>query len=435
VTRGFRHVAPAGAPVRSGDLARWLALVLTGTDAAARLRRACCERLAVSHGYLTSTGRAGMTILLRAMRRLAPADRDEVILPSYTCYSVAASIVKAGLRPRVVDVSPATLDYAPDELARANYGRVLAIVATNLYGIPSDLPAIGALARRHGVFLVDDAAQALGASVGGRHCGAWGDAGLLSLDKGKNVSAIDGGVVLTGSDAIAAAIEQELADLGRPGPGDSVAGIVKVLAYFTLLRPWLYWIPNAIPQLGLGRTVFTTEFPIEAPSRALVALGATMFEHLDELTQGRTATASALLDGLEGVGGVHRVVPPSGAKAVYLRLPILVSDTDARRRVIGALNRAGIGATGSYPESVADVPEVRRVLANPSAAVPGGRFVARHLVTLPTHAFVAPRDVVRMVSEIRAIVPDRPAAETAAAVAPFVPAGAGAGDAVRQWHP
>ncbi|MGH9345989.1 MAG: DegT/DnrJ/EryC1/StrS family aminotransferase, partial [Vicinamibacterales bacterium] len=170
----LRHVAPAGAPIRLPDLARWAGLAFTGGDVAASLQQAFCDRFGVRHSFLTSTGRAGMTLVLRALRRLAAPHRDEVVVPSYTCYSVAASIVKAGLRPRIVDIAPDTLDYAPDALARADFTRVLAIVATNLYGLPNDLSATREVARAHGVFLVDDAAQAMGASVGGRRSGTWG---------------------------------------------------------------------------------------------------------------------------------------------------------------------------------------------------------------------------------------------------------------------
>ncbi len=400
----LRHVAPAGAPIRLPDLARWAGLALGGSDVVESLQQAFRDRFEVRHSFLTSTGRAGLTLLLTAFRRLASNDRDEVILPSYTCFSVAASVVKAGLRPRIVDISPDTLDYDLEELQATDFTRVLAIVATNLYGLPNDLPAITAIARRHGVFTVDDAAQAMGASVGGRPSGTWGDAGLFSLDKGKNVSAIDGGVVVTSSDDVAGALREVMAGLPSPGTRESTMGVAKALVYFMMLRPWLYWIPNRIPQLELGKTVFTTEFPLELPSRSLVALARTMVPRLDEFTQARVANAGALLDVLATVSGIQTVTPTSGAVPVYLRLPILIADADARDETLRGLNAAGIGATGSYPASLADVPELRRHLAGTTLAV-GGRRVARHIVTLPTHAFVSASDVSRAGRAIAAIAP------------------------------
>ncbi len=94
----------------------------------------------------------------------------------------------------------------------------------------------------------------MGATVAGRKSGTWGDAGLFSFDKGKNVSAIDGGVVVTSSSEIARHCERETATLASPSAAASGLDVVKAIAYFALLRPWLYWIPQRIPQLGLGKT-------------------------------------------------------------------------------------------------------------------------------------------------------------------------------------
>lgn len=399
----FRHVAPAGAPIRAVDLARWLVRLPFTRHAVEDLEAAFRRVTGVAHCRATRTGRAGLTLLLRALRRLAPPSRDEVIVPSYTCWSVPASVVKAGLRVRLVDIDPATLDFDPAALDRADFSRVLAIVATNLYGIPNDLPRLSAVARREGVFLVDDAAQALGARVGGRLSGTWGDAGLYSLDKGKNVSAIDGGLVVTHSDRIAEALDAELAGLPSPGAGASVAGIVKAVAYLAFLRPWLYWIPNGIPQLGLGTTVFRTDFPLERPATSLAVLGTIVVNRLEELTKARRATASALVGGLREVDGIRLIAPPIDAAPAYLRLPVVVEDPEQRDRLIKALVEAGVGASGSYPACLADVAELQGTLAAPVDAR-GGRHVARRIVTLPTHSYVVPRDADRVLAVARTVV-------------------------------
>ena len=370
---------------------------MSPTPAADVLARDIRRRVGVTHCRFTSTGRAGMTLLLRALRRLAPAGRDEVVIPSYTCYSVAASVVKAGLRPRLADIDPATFDIAPSALASLDTSRTLALVATNLYGYPSDMPALERWSRQRGVFLIDDAAQALGASIGGRASGTWGDAGLYSLDKGKNVAAIDGGILVTNSDEVAAALDRELSDLPAPGASTSAGHVAKALVYFALLRPWLYAVPARIPQLGLGRTVFTTDYPLAQADPVLLSLGAVMFARLDEFTAARRARAEALITALRGVGGATFVAPAAGASPAWLRLPVLLPDATRKQDAIRALVAAGIGATGSYPDCLADVPEVRAHLADPDAPVDGGRAVARRIVTLPTHPFVAQSDLTRIV--------------------------------------
>jgi dTDP-4-amino-4,6-dideoxygalactose transaminase len=335
------------------------------------------------------------------LRSLAAGDRDEVVLPSYTCYSVAAAIVKAGLRPRVVDIDPDTLDYAAVALAGADYRRVLAIIAVNPYGLPSDLPAIVASARAHGAFVIDDAAQAMGAMVGGRPSGSWGDAGLFSFDKGKNVPAVHGGVVVTGSTEVAAAVTRQLAGLPGPSLASTAADVVKALASAVLLRPRLYWIPNAIPQLGLGRTVYSTDFPLGPPGRALTALAQVMIDRLDEFAAARRRNAAALAAGMARLPGFRAVAPRPGSEPASLRFPLLAADERTRSRALSDLRAAGIGASGSYPEAIVDIPELQGALAGGTAAAPGGRHVARHLVTLPTHPYVTGDDIALMLSVLR----------------------------------
>ncbi len=396
------------------DLAKAAGLALSSRDVVARLRDDVRRRFGVRHAYLTSTGRAGMTILLRALRRQADPDRNEVILPSYTCYSVAASVVKAGLRPRLMDIDPQTLDYHLAELEGADFTSALAIVACNLYGFPNDMPALRRVASRHGVFLVDDAAQAMGARVAGEWSGTGGDFGLFSLDKGKNVSAIDGGVVVTNDDALASAFERECEGAGAPGAGEVWAQVAKALTYSVFLHPSLYWIPNRIPQLGLGRTVFTTEFPLESPSRFLTALGAEVLPRLDELTRARTTNATALIAALRTLPGVEFVAQRADSSPVFLRLPVLLPDADTRDRALAALTLAGIGASRSYPASLADVPELRRCAGAASGAT-GGRHVAQHILTLPTHPFVSADDISRTAAVLRVVLEGRryPHASTA----------------------
>lgn len=400
----FRHVSPAGAPIRVSDVLASTIRLAAEPNIEAELSDAIRSRFGVRHVTLTSTGRAGLTLLLRALRRLRP-DRSEVILPSYTCFSVAASVVKAGLRPKLIDVSPATLDYEPNSLERAEFKDVLAIIATNLYGLPNDLPSLARRAREAGVFLIDDAAQAMGASVDGRPCGTFGDAGLFSFDKGKNIAAIDGGVVVSNSDEIAGSLTREAAGLRRPSPGDSVTAWAKVLAYCIFLRPRLYWVPNSIPRLGLGETVYSIDFPLDRPVRLLTSLALRMLASLDAFTAARLRRASAILDGLSDVSGVEPVRPTAAAFPAYLRLPLLARTPEIRQRLLQKLKAQGIGASGSYPASIADIPQLRVFWTSPPDAS-GGRYVARHIVTLPTHPFVDATDVQRITRVAALLTPD-----------------------------
>lgn len=394
-----RFVAPAGAPIRAADLGRWLGAVARWSEAESQLSALLRARTGRAHCAITCTGRAGLSVMLSSMAGLEGRHRDEVIIPSYTCYSVAASVIRAGLRPRIVDIDPRFLDFDLNRLADADYRRVLAIIVTSLYGYPGRLADIAQIAREQGVFLVDDAAQAFGARVDGRPSGAWGDAGLISFDKGKNVSAIDGGALLTDREDLAAEIARRLAALPRPSMGASLGHVVKLTAYAALLRPELYWIPNAIPGLGLGATRYRDDFAIERQAPFLAALAVTMVPKLDEFQRARAQNAGRLTEALQTIPGLGVIRGVAGAEPAFLRLPLLAPDRDTRDRIVAACRQVGIGATTSYPKSLVDVPEVARALVGPADA-PTGRDVSSRLFTLPTHSYMTIDDCGRVIEAV-----------------------------------
>ena len=402
-----RQLAPAGSPITSRDLRQWLATCGRWSRVSDELREAIRGRFGVRHCFLTSTGRAGLTVILRAMRDASLGDRTEVVMPSYTCYSVAAAIVKAGLVPRVVDIDCRTLDFDPAKLYQTDFRRVVAIVATSLYGLPANLPMLEQLAQDHGVYLIDDAAQAMGATIAGRPCGTFGDAGLLSFDKGKGVSAIDGGVILTNSDGVAAAVSSQIQLAHEQPTSANLTHLAKALVYAIFLRPSLYAVPNALPWLGLGVTRYTTDFAIERCSPLLSALALTMLPHLEQFVRTRTSNARILLNELQDVIEVQSFSVLPNSNPSYVRLPMLARDSGLRNRLLVDLKRAGIGASGSYPASIVDVTELRTVLPRGTAA-PAGQSVSLRMLTLPTHPYLLPDDLNRVGVIVRRALLDDP---------------------------
>jgi len=381
-------VAPAGVTLSLGDLARGAVRSLPST-ATEHLAQQLCAAGTRERAWLVTTGRAAMVLAFEAMKRAARDPRRvEVIFPGYTCYSVPGSVERAGLVPRICDVDPATLSPDFDSLADVDFSRVLAIVSANLYGLPNALQDIEGLARRHGIFMVDDAAQGLGARYQGRAVGSFGDVGLFSFDKGKNITTLQGGVLVADAGRVADALDPTAAQLLDATPSGTLATWLKLPVYSLLLRPWLYGAVRRLP-LGLGLTPYETDYPIAPFSRALAGLASLQMDRLDEINGTRIRNAARLRDALAGVPGLAapRVLP--GAEPVYARYPVFV-DPQLRAGLIEALERAGIGATASYPRALIDVPEVARRLPRDQRPTPGAREVANRIVTLPTHGYSPP---------------------------------------------
>lgn len=160
----------------------------------------------VKHGIACASGTDALLLPFKALN-LQPG--DEVITPSFTFFATAGAIHNAGGTPVFVDIDPATFNVAPDAIEAAVTPRTRAIVAVHLFGQMADMERILEIARRHGLAVIEDGAQAIGARR--RADGTWrmagelGTVGTFSFFPSKNLGAFgDGGMMVTGDDALAA---------------------------------------------------------------------------------------------------------------------------------------------------------------------------------------------------------------------------------------
>jgi dTDP-4-amino-4,6-dideoxygalactose transaminase len=171
-------------------------------------------------GVATSVGVGNGTDALELIFAALGIGRgDEVIVPANTFVATAEAVCRAGARPRFVDVLPDTLEADPDAVAAAVGPRTAAVVAVHLYGQPADVGRLRAVTHRHGLALVEDAAQAHGARFAGRRVGSLGVAAAFSFYPGKNLGALgDGGAVVSHDPALVERIRR-LANHGRAAEG------------------------------------------------------------------------------------------------------------------------------------------------------------------------------------------------------------------------
>jgi dTDP-4-amino-4,6-dideoxygalactose transaminase len=167
----------------------------------------------VSHGIGVNSGTDALVLALKAVG-IGPG--DEVITSSFSFVASASAVLMVGARPVFVDIVPSTYNLDPALIDKAVTPRTRAIVAVHLYGQPAAMDAIGDIARARGLAIVEDAAQAVGATYAGRPAGAWGDVACLSFYPTKNLGGCgDGGMVLTSREDVAQAVRR-LRDHGSP---------------------------------------------------------------------------------------------------------------------------------------------------------------------------------------------------------------------------
>jgi perosamine synthetase len=345
------------------------------------------EHFGVSHAFLVSSGTAALAITLLALKARASSgrhpQRDEVVIPAYTCFSVPAAVVKAELRPVLCDVDPSSFDFDHDQLERTLNDRTLCVIAHHLFGFPAAMRKLRVLCRAHGAFLVEDAAQAMGADCDGRRLGTLGDVGIFSLGRGKNITCGAGGIIVTNSSAIAGAIAERYRSLRVPSFVDQALDFVRILLLAIFIRPWLYWIPAGLPFLGLGRTTFPTRIRLQRLSGLHAGLLRSWRSRLAASNRGRAETAAYFARRLPSQFA-HDCSRP------WLRLPVLAANGRARARVYSVSQRRGLGLSLAYPAAVSEIPEIRSAFAG--QRFPAARRLSERLLTLPTHHWLSERD-------------------------------------------
>ena len=159
----------------------------------------------VEHCVGVGNGLDALTLTLRAWKEFGRLrDGDEIILPSHTYIATCLAVTQSGLQPVLVEPDAASYNLCPDKIQAAITPRTRAIIAVHLYGRLAPMPGINALAKKHGLLVLEDAAQAHGASIDGRKSGNWGDAAGFSFYPGKNLGALgDAGAVTTNDPELA----------------------------------------------------------------------------------------------------------------------------------------------------------------------------------------------------------------------------------------
>jgi dTDP-4-amino-4,6-dideoxygalactose transaminase len=285
------------------------------------------------------------------------------------------------------DIRDDTFDFDVDRIGDTLDNDTACVVTNNLFGIPSDIEGLRNRIRGKGVFVVEDAAQAMGVRWEGKAIGTRGDAGFFSLGRGKNITCGAGGVIVTGSDEIADAIQRHYSLLETPGFMGTLARYGKAVAFSLFVRSNLFWFPSGIPSLRLGETFFYSDFPCHKLSGMEAGLLKDWKNRLKESNEARLANSHYFIDRLGLKERGDGTIP-------YLRLPVLMETRETRDRIFAASVQAGLGLSRMYPAPVNEIPELKNEF--PGMEFPVAKSVSERILTLPTHPFLSGKDKIKI---------------------------------------
>jgi perosamine synthetase len=166
----------------------------------AQFEQKFAARVGRKYGIAVTNGSAALDAAVAALD-LGPG--DEVILPAFTIISCAAAVVRAGVRPVLVDCDPITWNMTAEEVARRITPRTRAVMVVHIYGLPVDMDPIIELAESHGLKVIEDAAEMHGQTYKGRPCGSFGDLSTFSFYPNKLITTGEGGMIVTDDQKLA----------------------------------------------------------------------------------------------------------------------------------------------------------------------------------------------------------------------------------------
>lgn len=300
-------------------------------------------------GYAVGVA-SGTDAVMLALRACDVGPGDEVITVSHTAVATVAAVELCGAIPRLVDIEPGTLTMDPEKLRAAITPRTKAIVPVHLYGGPADMDAILAVAREHGLLVIEDCAQAHGARYRGRMVGTMGDAAAFSFYPTKNLGAVgDGGAVAT----------------SRP----EVAERLRLLRQYGWRERYISDMPGYNSRLD----------------ELQAAVLRVRLRHLDEENEARRRAAAVYDTMLQGLPLELPVARPDD-RHVYHLYAIRSERRDALQTFLAT---RGIGTAIHYPVPVHLQPAYHRLGYAPGS-LPVTEAAARTVLSLPMFPDLSP---------------------------------------------
>lgn len=295
------------------------------------------------HGAKFAVGvNNGTSALIATMMAHKIQRGDEVIIPSFSFFATASSIISVGATPVFADIDPSTFCLSPEAAEAAITPRTVAIMPVHLYGHPANMVAFSEICSKHGLILLEDSAQAHGAKIGNRFVGTYGTASF-SFYPSKNMTTGEGGMILTNNEVI----YRQLRMIRNQGMNQQYHHEV----------------------VGYNLRMMNLQ----------AAIGNVQLESLSKWTENRIANAEYLNENLKYINTPTTLVD---YKHVYHQYTIRVPASE-RDQLVKQLNDRGVGARVYYPSLIHQQPAMRDYQ---DFDLPESEKATHEVISLPVHA-------------------------------------------------
>ena len=390
-------------PVGGEEVAALLNGVLVDEDVGV-FQNELAAYLGVKKAFAFNSGR---TALYAAIQALNLRSGDEVLVPAYTCAIVFEVILRLGLKPVPVDVHPETHNIDSHSITRALSSKARVLIPVHLFGRPCEMDGIMEIADKHGLYVIENAAQALGAEYKKTKVGTFGDLAIFSFGPGKSMTSGEGGIMAVNNEDFVEKVTDVQAKLRNPDLKWILHVVRNIVAMKVFSNPDLYtFIRDRLEEnlnttdekisenckkllcqersSNLHPTIKLARMPAFSAKIARIQL-----KKLDELNQRRIANAMTLTKLLSGIKDCVQLPKMNDhVKNTFTRYPVKIVK-GSRDSLMKRLLDAGIDTEKPY-DYLIDLFESFRV------KVPNALSLTKSMLTLPNHPLLKPSDILKI---------------------------------------
>ncbi len=349
------------------------------------LENGLAKFIGVPEVQIECSGTASLIVALETLKRRSP--RRTVVIPAFNCPLVPLAIRHCGLNIRLCDIQPDRFDPDPDSLRECVDSDTLCIVPAHLAGTAVDLDAVLDIAKQAGAFVIEDAAQALGATRSGRSVGTSGDIGFFSLACGKGLTSYEGGVLIARDPVLRAALRETGREIIRSHRGMEFLRFAQLLFYRIFYNPTGLGLTNGAHGLlwlarsrsgSAGGSEGPSDIPLHAVGTTRKNVAARALPRLRDAIEQNAVRARERIARLENlIPGLTIIRDLPGSSGTWPHIMLAFRDRKKCAAVLDALWDSGLGVGKLFVHDLRGYEQLKSIL--PSALTPNARsFAARH---------------------------------------------------------
>ena len=354
------------------------------------------DYIGCNHCISTFSGRTALYVLLKAYDL---KKNDEIAMPAYMCETVSELLYNMGLKIKFIDVENNSYNISVDDLSEKVTKHTKAILAVHMFGYPCNISGIKEIADDCGSILIEDAAQSMGAEYHGKKVGAIGDAGFFSFGRGKPITTINGGAIVTNDTQISNNCNKIADTFAKADLLNKVAIITKLTMYSSIRNRTVYGIFNKIARSSALRGEINISQVERKYTNLQALIGLKQLKILDDFNTIRRRNAELLKKELDILDGVETLQVSNGIAPSFLRFPIMVSEK-IRNELMYKLKLQGIDTSVVYP---ATLPSLCHTLSD---EFHNANEMVKTTIALPVHPYVNISDIRIMINTISDFVGD-----------------------------